>query len=74
MLGGIIEEYFNFYYRLILRMFRIDIDKKIQEEPGMYYKFLKILLRLLADFIGFLSIILLLTFILFIIFLVSYII
>lgn len=72
MLGGLIEAYFNWFYYLLLSVFKIDIDKKIKEKPGLKYRSIKVGIYILADIIGIFVLIFVVCILALLIFLIMY--
>lgn len=72
MLGAVVESYFNWFFHLFLSIFKLDINKKIKENPGLKYRAIKVGIYLLADIIGIAVLILLVCILAIIIFLIMY--
>lgn len=63
MVGAILEAYFDFFHRMLIRIFKVDVTSR---------PVLRIGIRLIGDLIALIVLILILIFVAFIVFLVRY--
>lgn len=72
MLGGVLEAYFQWFYEVLLRMFRFNPVEHAKQHPGIKHSLVRLSFHLLADLFGVLALLILVFLVLFLVFVVRY--